>query len=338
MSNIIRLEPNEPVFSITWCMHLRCNNDCMYCGDRHDNHSDMPSLEKLQTQWITVFEKTKHVGLPYKIALTGGELTINKDFLPFIEWLSEHYKTYIQNIGITTNGRASKNFYLRLFDKLKFISFSTHTEQMDIDKFCDTAIACNQFAKATPGKFFMINIMEEYWAEERIKYFIDFCHQNNIYYSVARIDHYRKDSRTYPIFHVRKNTEERKDLMYSPELAEQTHRAIQEHIKVYNLPDETYNNVTVYHKDGSSVPTYATRLKFLGLDNFQGWKCHAGVHRINIAADSTVYVGECENEVLGRLDDNSFRLLDNPGLCKRKTCTNNPDDIMINKSAPDLCH
>lgn len=336
MSKIIRIEPNEPVFSITWCMHLRCNNDCMYCGDRHDDYSDMPSLEKLQKQWLTVFENTKHVGLPYKIGLTGGELTINKDFLPFIEWLMDNYGTYIQNIGITTNGRASTNFYLRLFDKLKFISFSTHTEQMDIDKFFATAIACNQFAKETPGKFFMINIMEEYWAEEKIKHFVDLCHEHNIYYSIARIDHHRKDARTYPIFRMKKVTEERKDLEYTPELREKTHQAIKEHIKIYNLPKETYNNVTVYHDDGTSVQTYATRLKFLGLEKFKGWKCFAGVHRINIGPDSTVYVGECYNQVLGKLDDNSFRLLDEPGICKFDTCTNNPDDIMINKYAPDL--
>jgi hypothetical protein len=62
---------------------------------------------------------------------------------------------------------------------------------------------------------------------------IPIAHQNNIYYSVARIDYHRKDSRTYPIFHIKKHSEERKDLMYSPEAREKTHQAIQEHIKVY---------------------------------------------------------------------------------------------------------
>lgn len=336
MSKIIRIQPNEPVFSITWIMHLRCNNDCMYCGDRHDDYSNVPSLEKLQTQWLTVFEKTKHIGLPYKIALTGGELTINKDFLPFIEWLMENYGTYIQNIGMTTNGRASTKFYLRLFEKLRFISFSTHTEQMDVDKFFDTAIACSHFAKTTPNKFFMINIMEEYWAEEKIKHIIDLCHQHDIYYSVGRIDHTWNGSRKYPIFRIKNAIEERKDLMYSPEFQEKTHQAIQEHIKVYNVPEETYNNVTVHHDDGTSIQTYATRLKFLGLEKFKGWKCYSGVHRICIAHDSTVYNGECFNEVLGKLDDNSFRLLDQPGICKFDACTNNPDDLMIDKSATDL--
>jgi hypothetical protein len=85
---------------------------------------------------------------------------------------------------------------------------------------------------------------------------------------------------------MQKMIEERKDLEYSTELREKTHRAIQEHIKIYNLPEEIYNNVTVYHKDGTSVQTYATRLKFLGADKFKGWKCYAGVHRINIGPDS----------------------------------------------------
>lgn len=336
MPNIIRVEPIESVFSITWIQHLRCNNDCMYCGDRHDDHSDTPSLERLQTHWQKIFDKTKHVGLPYKIALTGGELTVNKDFLPFIEWLMDNYGNKIHNIGMTTNGRASKNVYLRLFEKLKFISFSTHTESMDIDRFFDIARACNEYAKATPGKFFMINIMEEYWALEKIKQIIDLCHEHNIYYSVGRIDYERNGSRKYPIFRLNKDTEERKDLAYSDQVLEQTHRAIQEHIKVYNVPEEHYNNITVYYDDGTSVKTYATRLRFLGVDKFEGWACHSGVHRICVTPDSTVYSGECYNDVMGKLDDDSFKLFDRPMPCKFKTCTNNPDNLMINKQAPNL--
>ena len=91
-AKIISLTPIEEVFSITWNLHKRCNNDCMYCGDfLHDQVSPVSSLETLQGHWQQIFEKTKHIGRLYKISFTGGEPVINKNFMPFVSWLRENY-------------------------------------------------------------------------------------------------------------------------------------------------------------------------------------------------------------------------------------------------------
>jgi hypothetical protein len=45
--------------------------------------------------------------LQYKIAFTGGEVTANKDFLPFLEWLRDNYNKYLSQLLITTNGSAT---------------------------------------------------------------------------------------------------------------------------------------------------------------------------------------------------------------------------------------
>lgn len=332
---IIRIEPVEKVFSITWIMNLRCNNDCMYCGVRHDNHSELPSLERLQTHWTKVFEKSKHLNLRYKIALSGGEVTINKNFLPFMQWLNENYKQHLHHVGITTNGRASKKYYLKLFEQLNFISFSTHTESLDIETFFDTALALHKYASLVKNKFFMINIMEEYWAEEKIKQIIDFCHENKIFYSVGRIDYQREGSRKYPIFRLKNTTQERQDLEYSDEANEKTHRSIQEYINTFQLPVEHYNNIIVHYEDGTNIRTYATRLKFLGLDKFHNWNCNAGIARISINPNGDVYSAECNNDFIGNLDNNTFELYTQARPCKFATCTNNPDNLMVDKRSPD---
>ena len=329
-ANLVRIDPIEKTFSITWSMHTRCNNDCMYCGELHDDHSDLPSLELLQRRWLEIFKKTKHKNLKYKISLSGGELMINRDFLPFINWLTENYEHLIHNIGITTNGTASKQHYLKVFEHLKYITFSTHTESMDIDKFFDKARALNEFA-AERGKFFMLNIMQEFWAVDKIKHMIDLCHHDNIYYSIGTINHNLKRSRKYPIFRIARATEERQDLMVTPERVEAARQAIQDHIKLYDIPEETYHNLVAYYDDGRQVKTYASRIKWLNLANFRDWYCDSGVTRIVIRADSSVYNGECQNRFLGNLDDHSFELISQAHQCTSNSCTNNPDDIMIHK-------
>ena len=79
------------------------------------------------------YDKTKHLELPYKISFTGGEVTANRNFLPLVQFIREHYT--IQQIVVTTNGSASTNYYLRLAELVEAISFSTHSEFWDEDKF-----------------------------------------------------------------------------------------------------------------------------------------------------------------------------------------------------------
>lgn len=331
-AKIVKITPTEDLFSITWSMHKRCNNDCMYCGDfLHDNTSPVRPLAELQEHWLQVFEKTKHLGLKYKISITGGEAVINKDFRPFVDWLTDNYRSNIQVIGLTSNGTSSKNYYLGLLEKVTFLTLSTHTETMDVERFVDTAIACNTYSQNTPGKFFMVNIMEEYWALDTIKHLIDVCKTNQIRYSINKIDYYRSGAKEYPVFVINKQNVPRPDLQKSPQVIEAAHRAIQDYANLHTVPTDYYYNVEVGYDDNSSINTYATRLKFLGFSQFEGWQCSAGYKRISIASDSSVYSGECNNRLLGKLSDNSFQLLQAPDICLQRTCTGNPDDLMINK-------
>lgn len=204
MPKIIKITPIEDEFKISWIIHLRCNYDCMYCPPiRHNNNGTMLSFEELKTYWLKIFNKTQHLNKKYKLQFTGGEVTINKNFLPFLKYLHDNFGDKISHLGLTTNGSASTNYYLKILNYVDSITFSTHTEHMDIEKFFNTAKVCSDLVKnTTPKKTFHVNIMEETWASDQIKDFVQRCKDNQINYSMSPIVWDYK-TRDYPIFKIK---------------------------------------------------------------------------------------------------------------------------------------
>lgn len=202
-SIIISIRPSDPVFSINWNLSRRCNYDCMYCPSRlHDDHSPHLTLDQLQRYWIDVEKKTSHQGLKYKISFSGGEVTGNRDFLPFLSWLKQHHGPQIHKILLTTNGSATYKHYQKLFDLVDNISFSTHSEHMDEQKFFDTVIHLRETIPAS--KFIHVNIMDEFWNRERIPLYQKLLTAHDISHSVNEID-YSWQTRNYPIIKGKKN-------------------------------------------------------------------------------------------------------------------------------------
>lgn len=195
---LIRIEPAEPAFSITWDIHKRCNYDCMYCSsDIHDTDGPVQDLATLQSQWQRIHEQAQHRGLKYQIHFGGGEPTVNRNFLPFVKWLRENYSDSISMIGFCTNGSASERYYLEALDYVEQIGFSTHTEYMDVERFLDTVLAV-YFKALKHKKAIHVHVMEEYWAMATINEITDRLDRYNIPYSIDEID-YSQKTREHPI-------------------------------------------------------------------------------------------------------------------------------------------
>lgn len=176
------------MIALTWMIGSRCNYACSYCPDElHDNHSPHPDLEKLKQVWDNFYTKTKHIGLPYKLSFTGGEVTANKSFLPLIEYL-RNSDFNIGQLLVTTNGSASNAYYLRLAKFVDAISFSTHTEFWNESKFFDNVIAVNQ-VMIRPQKSVHVNIMDEPEARHRFAEFETLLTKNNVSYSINQIEY-----------------------------------------------------------------------------------------------------------------------------------------------------
>lgn len=175
----------------------------MYCPSRlHDDHSPHPSLDQLQKYWQDIETKTSHQGLKYKIVFSGGEPTGNRDFLPFLSWLKQNYGQQINKILLTTNGSATYQHYQKLFDLVDNISFSTHSEHMDEQKFFDMVIRLRQTIPSS--KFIHVNIMDEFWNRDRIPLYQKLLTDHDISHNVNEID-YSLQIRNYPIIKGKKN-------------------------------------------------------------------------------------------------------------------------------------
>ena len=197
MPNIYRIEPTDQVFSLTWNIGTRCNYDCMYCpASLHDNYSKHVPLDLLKQRWQSVFGKTAHKNLLYKISFTGGEVTVNKSFLPLLRWMRENYQDNIAKILVTSNGSASLNYYTKLYALVDNLSLSFHSEHADEQKFFDLAIKLHQ--NLLPSKHLHVNIMNEVWNQHRIPTYQRILDQHNISNVVNNID-YAKQTRSFPI-------------------------------------------------------------------------------------------------------------------------------------------
>ena len=185
---IIKVEPIPEYYSIGWMLGSRCNYDCMYCPEEwHDMTSQPHDLDTMKTVWQNIYDKSKDKNLPYKIGFTGGEVTANKNFLPLIRWLRETFDD-VKMILLTTNGSASKNYYLKLANYVESITFSTHSEFMNEKDFFSKVDAINQ-VMIRPAKSFHVNIMDEYWNQDRIKIYQDWLSQRNISHSTNVINY-----------------------------------------------------------------------------------------------------------------------------------------------------
>jgi len=194
---LIKVFPIEECFSITWELGRRCNYDCMYCPAQwHDDTSRHKSLDQLKSNWISIYNQSSYRNLKYKIGFTGGEVTGNRAFYPLIQWLREEYADCIKQILLTTNGSATYNYYFKLFEVVDNISFSTHTEHINEQRFFDTVIRLHK--NIASDKFIHVNIMNETWNQSRIPYYQELLSLHNISHNVNEID-YGLRTREVPI-------------------------------------------------------------------------------------------------------------------------------------------
>jgi len=194
---IIRVEPTEKFIALSWMIGARCNYDCMYCpAELHDNTSAHPDLEQLKQIWLNFYEKTRSQNLPYKIGLSGGEVTANRSFLPLVEFI-KNGDFPVSELSILTNGSASESYYKKLALLVNIIAFSVHSEFFNEQEFFHKVKIINDIM-IRPNKSVHVNIMDEFWNQDRILLYKKYLDQHNISYSVNKL-FYARQTRDYPI-------------------------------------------------------------------------------------------------------------------------------------------
>ena len=130
------------VFQVTWDLGRRCNYDCSYCPvHRHDNFSPHASLEELKNNTDFLFEyiDTYMEYRDYKVAsvsFTGGEPTVNPNFIPFIKYLKEEYEKkykdkWVVSFALTSNGAMGEKMAQNVMENMRHCTVSYHAESDD---------------------------------------------------------------------------------------------------------------------------------------------------------------------------------------------------------------
>jgi len=188
LEQIVKVEPTENLFLVTWMLGSRCNYDCMYCpSELHDSISKFLDLDTLKSVWEKIYLASSYLNIDYKISFTGGEVTTNKNFLPLLQWLRDNYPC-IARIDVTTNGSASANYYKKLAAVVESISFSTHSEFFDEAAFF-TKVAEIEKLMVRPKKSLHVNVMDEYWNRDRIELYKKWLESQGISYSINDINY-----------------------------------------------------------------------------------------------------------------------------------------------------
>ena len=130
------------IFQVTWDTGRRCNYDCTYCpAHRHDNFSAHATLEELKRNVDFLYEYTD-LYMQFrnlKIAnfgFTGGEPTVNPNFIPFAQYLKQQYQEkyadrWEAGFALTTNGAMSEKMGQAVMENFGHATVSYHSESDD---------------------------------------------------------------------------------------------------------------------------------------------------------------------------------------------------------------
>jgi organic radical activating enzyme len=142
--------------SVIWDLGRRCNFDCWYCSkNSHNNYEAHKNLGMLTTAYENLKKNWAH-GERTKFVFTGGEPTVYKDYLPFVQML----KAEDHIVHTTTNGSHTPKYYSELAE-VSDIVFSIHlnyVKTLGLDKFSKAIEAAAQtteqgFEKDTVAKY-----------------------------------------------------------------------------------------------------------------------------------------------------------------------------------------
>lgn len=118
---------------VIWDIGRRCNFSCSYCfPNSHNNYEAHKTYGSLM-HGFDMLEKNFLLDRKCKFIFTGGEPTMNPNYLEFIKKLRE--KGHISHT--TTNGSRTKEYYEELL-KNSSIGFSIHFDHINDDLIIET--------------------------------------------------------------------------------------------------------------------------------------------------------------------------------------------------------
>jgi pyruvate-formate lyase-activating enzyme len=186
------IDPNNRIsFLLDWELTMKCNLDCSYCGNGHDNSTKHPPLnECLKTlnfmfEYVDQYMKYKPKGLKTVILnVYGGESLHHPDVVKILSEVRNRYYSYKDRwhltVTTTTNAIITTKKLLEIIPYIDEFTTSYHTESTPkqkeqfknnllIIKNAGTRLKCIVLMHSIKEHFVDGQIMIEWLADNNIK-------------------------------------------------------------------------------------------------------------------------------------------------------------------------
>ena len=291
---------------MNWCLGTTCNYACSYCPvSLHDGSAKWHSLANVKAFVLRV--KQFHPDKKIYFEFTGGEVTLNKDFIAICQFCH----TQDVSVGLLSNGGRTLRWWQA--NKLNFdhVNLSFHVEYADPDHFCAVAdILCRDVATH-------VNVMMH---PERFDECVAVAQRLKQYENVTIA--------LQPLLH------DLHDELYDYTADQLTVLAQQRYLfqtrKTRRFP--TYRGNMRGSKEGVAIGWFPPN-HFLDheTNNWFGWECWTGVEQVVVNHDGTIWRGWCQvGGLIGHISDPDLALPSAPVVCDKSRCHCNLD-IMTTK-------
>lgn len=191
------LEPAEKqFFHVEWECTLKCNLDCSYCGDGHNNSIPHPPLdESLKTidfifEYVSLYMKQYKPGMKHaNLNVYGGESMFHPNIIEILEYAREkrlEYNDFSFFVSTITNAVVGKNQWMKIVELLDYFTISYHAESLQKQK---DQVRENILYLQEQDKKFHVSIMMHPDQWDDCTDMVEWCKDNNVKYNMRQIDH-----------------------------------------------------------------------------------------------------------------------------------------------------
>lgn len=293
--------------NISWMLHNLCNQHCSYCPSyNHDGSHSWPRYEtavKFLERVFAFYKKDL-----YRVWFTGGEPTL----WPDLPRLCEFLKKFECELGVTSNGANTLEFWRKSSGYFNTISLSYHPEYARNSHFLDAVkIACE---KSNVGVRLMMPPDKALW--DRCVEFGEMLRSTQVAREVF-VEHVpiqvelSRVSRWVP-YEPRQSEFLAKHAFFriGPSATDPSSAPA---VKAWSM-DAVYD-------DGSRSQLITSELLAEEKTNFYGWECRIGLDQLFIAQDGAVFRAGCgEGGRLGHLTDRNLAFPTKPIVCGKTSC------------------
>jgi MoaA/NifB/PqqE/SkfB family radical SAM enzyme len=201
MTNFTVLQPKSAyTFQVAWESTLKCNLDCSYCGDGHDNSQEHPSLdESLKTvdfivNYLDLYMSTRPN--EYKSAninIQGGESLFHPNIFEILEYAVAKKKLYSNwnlTISMITNAITGPNHWKKIVEFIDYFTISFHAEKLDKQNelFKRNVLHLREINKNNFHVAVLMHPYPEYW--DKCVEMYEWCIENDINVIKRQLDHH----------------------------------------------------------------------------------------------------------------------------------------------------